>query len=346
MKNILHFIKYNNAMTMVIALVFLGGGSVFAASPEVREATNNALIGKTETLVSTGNTVILNLDTNTFDPKVVVTTATEDTEADHISYTFDSFDVADGAWGNVKKTGELTVSKNSLGNITLLDYVEKQLGEVSRKEIAFLKEVKENEEKKGAAKTMVAVAYTGLLGLVIGPEIKEPSPSPAASENEVTYTPPVVATIDTEKKTTLLDEINSLKARMDALDGKSSPTPISCTLPEVLNAGGTACVTPELECATDETLTDGKCEKNTPPPAEEPTCSETQTLTDGKCVDNPPEVTTCDLTANTMIGDVCTPCDLSGNTIESGVCTLKPESPPTCAEGQTPDVDACIAPSP
>jgi hypothetical protein len=103
-----------------------------------------------------------------------------------------------------------------------------------------------------------------------------------------------------------------------------SPT---CVSPQILNDAKTECVDPPL------------------PLAEEPTCSDTQTLSDGQCVDNPPAESTCDLTANTMVGDVCTPCDLSANTIESGVCTLKPESPPTCTEGQTPDVDACVAPS-
>ncbi|MFA6161786.1 MAG: hypothetical protein WC766_06520, partial [Patescibacteria group bacterium] len=81
-------------------------------------------------------------------------------------------------------------------------------------------------------------------------------------------------------------------------------------------------------------------------PTEDPTCTAEQTLTDGVCVDNPPAESECDLTANTMVGDTCTPCDLSANTIESGVCTAKPEPPPspTCTEGETPEADKCTAP--
>ncbi len=178
MKNIIRFVKYNNAMTMVIALIFLGGGSVFAASPELRQATDNVLIGKTETVVSVDNAAILNLDVNTFDPRVTITASTEDSEAYHVSFIFDSFDVVNGSWENVKKSGDLTVLKNTVNEADLRGYVEKQLREVAQKEIAFLKEVRDNEEKKGAQKTTVAVAYTGLLGLIIDPEEKTPEPLP------------------------------------------------------------------------------------------------------------------------------------------------------------------------
>ncbi len=174
MKNIIHFIKYNNFFTLAVAITLVGTGSAFAASPELRQTADNAFIGKTETIASVDNTALLNLDTNNFDPQITITATTEDADSYYLSYSFHTLEVSNGAWGRFEKTGNLAIPKNVLGSITLREYAEKQLREVAQKEIAFLKEAKTSEEKKGEQKTTVVVAYTGLLGLIIDPVEKEP----------------------------------------------------------------------------------------------------------------------------------------------------------------------------
>jgi len=172
MKNILNFIKYHNLFTLMIVVVLVGGGSAFAANPQLREAVEDTLVGKTETLVLIDNTTLLNTDFNTFNPELVIKEVTEDVEAYYILYTFNTYAVTDGAWKRVEKEGTLKVNKDTLNNENLQTYVEEELGEVARAEIAFLKEVKEAEQEKGEVQKTTIIAYTGLLGLVVDPKEK------------------------------------------------------------------------------------------------------------------------------------------------------------------------------
>lgn len=174
MKNIIHFIQYNNFFTLAVALTLVGTGSAFAASPELLQTADNALVGKTETVVFAGNSDLLNLDAESFDPQVTITATTEDSDSYYISYSFTTFEVTNGTWGKTEKTGTLAIPKNALASTDLREYAEKQLREIAQKEIAFLKEAKALEAKKGEQKTTVVVAYTGLLGLIIAPKEKEP----------------------------------------------------------------------------------------------------------------------------------------------------------------------------
>lgn len=186
LKNIIHFVKYHNFFTLAIVVVFVGGGTAFAASPELREIAENTLIGKIEVIVSIDNTALLNTNFDNFDPALVIMAISEDADAYYVSYTFNTFAVSSGAWGSAMKEGELTVFKDNLGSEDLRVYVEEELKEVAQAEISYLKEVKTAEQKKGDTKKTIAVAYTGLLGLVIDTKEKEveyktvnvPTPTP------------------------------------------------------------------------------------------------------------------------------------------------------------------------
>ena len=134
---ITHFLKYNNLTTMLAVAVLVGGGSAFAASPELRAVADSALVNKTETVVSVDNTALLNIDLAIFDPTLVITAVSEDTGNYYVSYIFNTIAVSDGAWRNAAKDGTLTVSKDALGGASLEAYVSKELGEVARAEIAF-----------------------------------------------------------------------------------------------------------------------------------------------------------------------------------------------------------------
>ncbi|MCX6738613.1 MAG: hypothetical protein NT098_00995, partial [Candidatus Parcubacteria bacterium] len=199
MKNIIHFIKYNNFFTLAVAITLIGTGSAFAASPELRQTADNALVGKTETVSAVDNTALLNLDANAFNPQITITATTEDTDSYYISYSFHTFEVSNGAWGNTEKTGNLAIPKNALGSVTLREYAEKQLREVAQKEIAFLKEAKASEEKKGEQKTTVVVAYTGLLGLIIDP-VEKQSES-LVIDTPVAFSAPLVETFVVPQET-------------------------------------------------------------------------------------------------------------------------------------------------
>ena len=211
LKNIINFIKYHNLFTLAFVVVFVSGGTAFAASPQLREVTGDTLIGKTETVISVDNTALLNTNFDNFDPALVITAVSEDTEAYYVSYTFNTLAVLDGAWGSAYKDGELTVPKDNVNNTNLQAYVEEELKEVAQAEMSYLKEVKTAEQKKGDTKKKTVVAYTGLLGLVIDTKEKEveyetvsvPGPTPAPTPEpiptpeptvELETTPPSMAT--------------------------------------------------------------------------------------------------------------------------------------------------------
>jgi len=186
LQKITHFLKYNNLTTLFVAAILVGGGSAFAASPELRSAAEEALVGKMETVVQIDNAAFLNIDLETFDPALVITDVSESMESYHVSYTFNILVVSDGAWRDTTKSGILTVSKKILTSITLEEYVMQQLGEVARAEIAFLKEAQTAERAKGQTETLVATNYTGLLGLIIDPKVKAPEPKPAIDNSQST----------------------------------------------------------------------------------------------------------------------------------------------------------------
>lgn len=259
LKNIINFIKYHNLFTVAFVVVFVSGGTAFAASPVLRTATEEVLVGKTETIISIDNTALLNTDFNNFDTQLVITEVSEDTEAYYISYTFNTLAVQDGAWGSAFKDGKLTVSKDSLNNTDLQAYVEKQLKEVAQAEIAYLKEVQTSEQKKGDTKKKTIVAYTGLLGLVIDTKEKEvkyetvdtpvntqidiPVETPVETPEPTTdlVTPPLsTATFSAEQETTFTTTVTQSIATTTL-----SVIEIATTTPS-----DSAQVRPELDTAT------------------------------------------------------------------------------------------------
>ncbi|MBI5742553.1 MAG: hypothetical protein HZA25_01805 [Candidatus Niyogibacteria bacterium] len=182
-QKIIHFLKYNNLTTLIVAAALVGSGGAFAASSELRAVADNVLIGRTETVVSIDNAALLNATFDSFDPRLMIVGVSEDADAYHISYTFDTIAVYDGAWRNAKKDGELVVAKKALGDRDLRAYASEQLTQVARAEIAFLKEAQEAEHKKGETRATTLVAYAGLLGLVIDPKVEPLAPvAPTPSE--------------------------------------------------------------------------------------------------------------------------------------------------------------------
>ncbi|MEK7460578.1 MAG: hypothetical protein AAB628_03460 [Patescibacteria group bacterium] len=224
-------------MIIIFALVFLGGGSVFAASPDARQAVDSLLIGKETQVVSVDNTVFLSEDLTVFAPALTVLGVEEDSAYFSIAYQFTTFAVIDGEWKKAEKEGALPVSKDALGSADLTAYVKKELAEVAARDIAYLKEVQERERKKGATPKITLTQYTGLLGMVIDPkeeeekkdlatlrigEATQPAPSivtpvpvpvapdSSASNNEsavvATNTDPVIATTTPETTATTTPE--------------------------------------------------------------------------------------------------------------------------------------------
>jgi len=169
LKKIIQFIKYHNAFTIGLVLIFIFGASVFA-SDTVREATiGKAVVEK----AGIDNTALLAADLDNFDFSMKINNVTEDEENYYVLYTYKTLDIQDDIWQPVSQQETLTVSKLALADRDLGLYVAEELGEIVDSEKAYLVEVQQKQQEKGVTLVRETTIYTGLIGLVLNPVTKE-----------------------------------------------------------------------------------------------------------------------------------------------------------------------------
>jgi len=157
MKGLLNFVKYNNAVPIILGVVFIGAGSAFAATDP------QAIYSQQQQVVSTDNTYIANKDLSTWTPKILINGVTEDTDNYYVSYTFTTIDVVDYAWQDAAKNLTMTVSKADLGLRDLGVYVTSQFRNIIANEVAYLTQVQQ-KAKNDISQKVVATTYGGLVG--------------------------------------------------------------------------------------------------------------------------------------------------------------------------------------
>ena len=158
------FIKYNNAVPVILIVLFLGFSGAMAANPEVREGIADGIVSKEKLLVSVDNSFITNINLDIFEPSVQITEVTEDDENYYIGYSIQTIGLKDGAWGEVNRSSSFTIPKVILRDEDLGLYATKELGEVVSREIEKLKETQIFEKRNGISQKVVATTYSGLVG--------------------------------------------------------------------------------------------------------------------------------------------------------------------------------------
>jgi len=163
-QKVVKFVKYHNAFSIGLVLVFLITASAFA-DEEIR----NTLLGEEIVIEKQGidNTVILSADLDNFDFQLQITGVSEDTQNYYIDYSYNSLAIKDDIWQEVTREETLTVSKKALAGRDLGLYVTEELGETADCELAYLKEVQTAEKQKGKTEIVETTDYTGLIGLVL-----------------------------------------------------------------------------------------------------------------------------------------------------------------------------------
>lgn len=165
-KKALDFIKYNNAFTIGIMVLFLGAGISFAASPDLRDSVYSS----TETVVSVDNSWIVSADLDNFDFNLTINSITEDEKNYYAVYSYQTLAVEDSIWQNQETEKTLTVSKEALDGKDLGLYVAKELGENINYELSYLKRVQKLEIEKGKSQKVIATEYAGLIGKLLDPK--------------------------------------------------------------------------------------------------------------------------------------------------------------------------------
>jgi hypothetical protein len=158
MQRIMHFLRYDNAVPIVLGIVFLGATGAYAAT------NPDAIYSETQEVLSVDNTYIVEKDLSGYTPRVEITGVTEDDLNYYVAYRFSTIDVQDYVWQDVVKDERLQVEKQFLGSsLDLGLYATKQLKELIDNELARLTEVQAAERTRVSQK-VVATAYGGLIG--------------------------------------------------------------------------------------------------------------------------------------------------------------------------------------
>lgn len=165
-QEVLNFIKYNNAFTIIFVVVFFGFGISFAANPEMRDIVYSS----EETVVSIDNTLVVSADLDNFNFNLRINSVTEDDKNYYAVYSYQTLEIKNDFWQNKEIEKTLTVNKEALGGKDLGLYMAEELGENIRYELSYLKRVQKLEKEKGESLKVVTTAYSGLIGKLLNPK--------------------------------------------------------------------------------------------------------------------------------------------------------------------------------
>ncbi len=167
-QKLIHFVKYNNAFTVLLLVFFFGFGLAFAASPDLRDNVYST----SETITSVDNNLILSTDLDTFNFNLKIDNVSDDAKNYYAVYSYQTLTIQDGAWKNDHIEKTLTVDKQALDGKDLGLYLAKELGENISYELSYLKRVQKLEQEKGESQKVVTVEYSGLIGKLFDPKDK------------------------------------------------------------------------------------------------------------------------------------------------------------------------------
>ena len=163
-----HFIKYNNAVSIAIAVLLLATGGAMAASPDAR-----GLLYNTEDIPrSVDNSYLLHMDIERADFGLVILEVEEDDQGYYIKYHYNTVKVAEYSWQPVSQEGTLTVLKSALGKQDLGELVARELGQLIDREYTYAKDAQKIERDKGPSKKVITTKYAGLIGALLDPKDK------------------------------------------------------------------------------------------------------------------------------------------------------------------------------
>jgi len=154
-EKIFHFIKYNNAMIIILAVILILGGGAFAAGPEN--------IGQKQTSVEgIDNTLLLSVDLDTFNMDFKIENIEQDEKYYYVTYSYLDIVVLDNAWQYQLSQKTQKVSKKNKQDIG--EYMAKFLAKYQEARVRELKQEKSFAETQGEQKRVEVTEYSGLIG--------------------------------------------------------------------------------------------------------------------------------------------------------------------------------------
>ena len=291
-QKLINFIKYHNAFTIILGVVFLGFGASYAASPAVRESVYSSK----ETVVSVDNGLVVSTDLDNFNFNLRINSITEDEISYYVVYSYQTLTIEDNAWQNTEMNKTLTVKKEALDGKDLGLYVAEELKENVNSERFYLKRVQKIEKEKGESHKIVSVEYSGLIGKLLNPkeeviegyipvvsETPIPTPEITVAESIPNGGSPIFVYGNPESQPSPNPLISD--STVEATTSAPSPTPTPTSSPAVSESPApspstTPLVSPTLEpTPASSSLTPAPSVSPTPTPELTPTPTPEPTLT-------------------------------------------------------------------
>lgn len=161
LKKFLHFIQYNNATFLILALFFLLGSGVFAQT----ETGQNIIGQKQSKTVGIDNTLLIEADFSNFDMKYKIEKIEEDNKYYYVTYTCFDLVRTETAWEYQLNEKMRKVSKKVKKDLGL--YLAEQFKQDADARLKSLTEEQAKAKEIGAEKRVETVEYTGLVGRML-----------------------------------------------------------------------------------------------------------------------------------------------------------------------------------
>ena len=154
----LHFIKYNNATVIILAVVLILGGGALAAGPEN--------IGQKQTSVQGfDNTALLAADLENFNMDFKIENLEQDEKYYYATYGFLDLAEADGAWQYQLRQKTQKISKKIKQDLG--EYLIKFLAKHYEARMRELKQEKNQAQSAGEQRRVEVTEYSGLIGRML-----------------------------------------------------------------------------------------------------------------------------------------------------------------------------------
>ncbi|MDO8668635.1 MAG: hypothetical protein Q7K35_06170 [bacterium] len=154
-EKLLHFIKYNNATVIILALILILGGGALAAGPEA--------VGEKQTSIQgVDNTALLAVDFSSFNMDFKIENIEQDEKYYYATYSFLDLAQDDSAWQYQLSRKTQKISKKIKGDLG--EYLAKFLAKHYEARIRELKVEKSRAEAQGEQRRIEVTEYSGLIG--------------------------------------------------------------------------------------------------------------------------------------------------------------------------------------
>lgn len=155
LQKIMHFIKYNNATIIILAIILILGGGALAAGPET--------IGEKQTRIEgVDNAALLAADLDNFGMDFKIENIQEDGAYYYVTYSYLDLSVNNQAWQYQLRQTTRKVAKNIKEDLGA--YLAKYLAKHHQARIRELKAAKDSAQAVGEEKRVAVTEYSGLIG--------------------------------------------------------------------------------------------------------------------------------------------------------------------------------------